>query len=106
MDGKGRADPDAVIGAGDFYMSPYCPAYAGVAGVLKDMQAEAGSGVGHTGPTAALIGAPPWLPALLRIDYIWQSAAFVALSHAVGGALGSDHLRMDPPFKLADNPPI
>ena len=94
MDGKGRADPDAVIGAGDFYMSPYCALCARVAGVLKDMQAEAGSGVGHTWPNAALIGAPPWLLALLRIDCIWQSAAFVALSHAVGGALGSDHLRL------------
>ena len=59
MDGNVRADPDAVIGAGDFYMSPYCPAYAGVASVRKDMQAEPGSGVGHTRPNAALIGAPP-----------------------------------------------
>jgi len=83
MDGKVRADPYAVIGAGDFYTSPYCPAYAGVASVRKDMQAEAGSCVGHTRPNAALIGAPPWMLALLRIDYIWQSAAFVALSHAV-----------------------
>ena len=54
-----RADPDAVIGAGDFYMSPYCALYARVAGALKDTQAEAGSGVGHTRPNAALIGAPP-----------------------------------------------
>ncbi len=89
-----RADPDAAIGAGDFYTSHYCPAYAGVAGALKDTQAEAGSGVGHTWPNAALIGAPPGMLALLRIDYIWQSAAFVALSHAVGGPLGSDHLRL------------
>ncbi len=32
--------------------------------------------------------------ALLRFDYIWQCVAFVALSHAVGGAMGSDHLRL------------
>ena len=83
-----RADPDAVIGAGDFYTSPYCALYACAAGVLKDMQAEPGSGVGHTRPNAALIGAPPWMLTLLLIDYIWQSAAFVALSHAVGGRWG------------------
>ncbi len=88
MDGKVRADPYAVIGAGDFYTSPYCALYARVAGALKDTQAEAGSGVGHTRPNAALIGAPPWLLALLHIEYIWQSAAFVALSHVVGGRWG------------------
>ncbi len=43
MDGKVRADPDAVIGSGDFYTSPYCALYARVAGVLKDVQAEGGN---------------------------------------------------------------
>lgn len=87
-----RADSNPVIVAGDFNTSPYSTMYARVAALLQDTQAEAGSGLGHTWPNGAVVGAPQWLPALLRIDYIWHSAEFVALSHQVAGPLGSDHL--------------
>ena len=63
-----------------------------MAAELQDTQAAAGSGLGHTWPNGVVIGAPQWLPALLRIDYIWHGAEFVTLSHRVAGPLGSDHL--------------
>ena len=87
-----RADPNPVIVAGDLNMSPYSVEYTQMAAELQDTQAAAGSGLGHTWPNGVVIGAPQWLPALLRIDYIWHSAEFVTLSHRVAGPLGSDHL--------------
>ena len=87
-----RADPNPVIVAGDFNLSPYSAEYTQMAAELQDTHAAAGSGLGHTWPSNVVIGAPQWLPALLRIDYIWHSAEFVTLSHRVAGPLGSDHL--------------
>ena len=43
-------------------------------------------------PVGARVGLPDWVPPLLRIDYVWHSDDFGAMSAATGPVLGSDHI--------------
>jgi vancomycin resistance protein VanJ len=80
------------IVAGDFNMSAQSRMYGRIARIMHDSFREAGTGIGGTWPISAVAGFPRIIPPLLRLDYIWHSAHFRAMSAEVGPKLGSDHL--------------
>lgn len=81
-------EPLPFIAAGDFNISDSAVIYGELRAALRDSFREAGWGPGATWP--AILPAP--LPPLVRIDYVWHSAAFRALRAETGPRLGSDHL--------------
>lgn len=80
------------IVAGDFNMSDASLIYDEVAALMADAWRAAGVGAGRTWPVAEAIGLPRVIRPLLRIDYIWHSAALKPAAAAVGDPIGSDHL--------------
>lgn len=78
--------------AGDFNMSDQSLVYNELAAVMHDSFREAGTGLGTSWFHAHRFGLPSLIPPLVRIDYIWHSTDFQAVSAALGPYLGSDHL--------------
>jgi endonuclease/exonuclease/phosphatase (EEP) superfamily protein YafD len=78
--------------AGDFNLSEQAVFYGVLAGTMHDTFREVGAGMGATWPVAHVNGLPPFIPTLLRVDYIWHSAGLRALVAETGPTLGSDHL--------------
>ncbi len=90
-----RDEPLPYIVAGDFNLSDQSVIYNDLAAALGDSFREAGTGLGTSWPMLrATFGLPSSIPPLVRIDYIWHSADFRAVTAAVGPFLGSDHLPM------------
>ncbi|HVO68624.1 MAG TPA: endonuclease/exonuclease/phosphatase family protein [Aggregatilineaceae bacterium] len=80
-----------LIVLGDFNMSDRSDAYRALDHRLIDSFREAGRGLGLTFPAAAFLNFP-WWPRLLRIDYVWHNAFFVAIEARAGKDSGtSDH---------------
>jgi endonuclease/exonuclease/phosphatase (EEP) superfamily protein YafD len=73
------------IVAGDLNMSQHSIIYSSLAVEMTDTFRATGVGLGATWPTDAF-------GPMLRLDYIWVSDAFYALSTERGPNLGSDHL--------------
>lgn len=88
------------IVAGDFNMSDQTIIYNQLAAAMNDAFLEAGIGLGATWPTSVATGLPDFMPALVRIDYVWHSHEIVALSAAVGPRLGSDHLPLSAHLRI------
>lgn len=80
-----------VIVAGDFNMSDQSELYHEVAAVLKDSYRDAGRGLGMTFP-AALLGQT--LVPVVRIDYIWHSDDWRAVTAERVRVPGADHLAL------------
>ncbi len=85
-------EPLPYIVAGDFNMSDQSLIYNELAAVLSDSFREAGTGLGTSWPNAQRFGMSSLIPPLVRIDYIWHSGEFRAISATQGPYLGSDHL--------------
>lgn len=82
-------EPYPFILAGDFNLSQHSIKYGSLAVVLDDAFRMTESGLGLTWPAAS---SPPYNLPLLRLDYVWYSAAFQAVDTEIGPRLGSDHL--------------
>jgi endonuclease/exonuclease/phosphatase (EEP) superfamily protein YafD len=87
---------------GDFNMIPLHQRYFELKSIgLQDIFAAVGSGVGFTYPERI----PPLPDGLvhpfMRIDYIWASEDWHALSATVGDDIGSDHLPVIARLELA-----
>jgi vancomycin resistance protein VanJ len=81
------------IVAGDFNTSATSMTYVTrLAPVLRDSFAEAGQGWGSTWPVAATLGFPRFLPAIIRMDYIFHSPGLTTVRAWTGASVGSDHL--------------
>ncbi len=78
--------------AGDFNMSDQMNVYTTLANRMGDSFREAGRGLGATWPASPAMGLIHLRVPLVRIDYVWHSGAFQAVSAEVGPYLGSDHL--------------
>lgn len=78
--------------AGDFNLTDRSNSYRALAARLTDSFDAAGTGSGLTWPVAEVYDLPDFLPALLRIDYIWHSEHFQPQAAAVIEGVGSDHL--------------
>lgn len=81
------------IVAGDFNTSDNTLMYDEMAAFMRDSFRETSAGLGATWP--ASVGddpLPPFIPPMLRIDYVWHSADLRALATATGPDIGSDHL--------------
>jgi endonuclease/exonuclease/phosphatase (EEP) superfamily protein YafD len=80
------------IVGGDFNMSDQATIYGDLAVRMDDSFREAGYGFGASWPIAEIAGLPSFVPPLVRIDYVWHSRDFQAVSAAMGPHLNSDHL--------------
>lgn len=80
------------IVAGDFNTSEWSLIYDTIDAQLNDAYRAVSWGIGATWPGGASEGLGAGLPRLFRLDYIWYSDAFQAVSSIVGPSLGSDHL--------------
>lgn len=88
-----KTEPLPYIVAGDFNTSDNAIIYGETAAALHDSFREAGIGLGASWPAeTGEEGLPNFLPALIRIDYVWHSDEIKALAANVGPRLGSDHL--------------
>ena len=86
-------EPLPFIVAGDFNTSDNAVIYGELRGHMRDSFREAGWGPGVTWPAdLGDDGLPTFIPPLIRIDYVWHSDHFRALSAQTGPRLGSDHL--------------
>ena len=90
-----------VLLAGDFNLTAGSESYHTLASRLIDSFDEAGTGSGLTWPVAAVYDLPEFLPALLRIDYVWHSAHFQAQAATVIDGVGSDHLPLSASLAFA-----
>jgi endonuclease/exonuclease/phosphatase (EEP) superfamily protein YafD len=80
------------IVAGDFNMSEHAVIYTVIDERMNDAFREMGTGWGGSWPVQIVDELPPYLPPLLRVDYIWHSAQFRTIEAYRGPELGSDHL--------------
>ncbi|MEP7288050.1 MAG: endonuclease/exonuclease/phosphatase family protein [Chloroflexota bacterium] len=80
------------IVAGDFNMSDQSPVYGDLSAQMVDSFRETGVGLGTSWPAGGEAGWPAFVPPLIRIDYLWHSAAFRAINVQQGPKLGSDHV--------------
>jgi len=94
---RGESKPYVV--AGDFNMSDASLIYDQVAAQMRDAWRGAGVGAGRTWPVAEAIGLPRVIQPLLRIDYVWHSAALRPVAATVGAPIGSDHLPVTVEFE-------
>jgi len=81
-----------VILAGDFNMSEFSAAYKRLRQDWQDAYQQAGVGMGFSWPSGASEEMPDFLPAIVRLDYVWHSSSLRATAAHVGAKLGSDHL--------------
>lgn len=96
-------EPYPYIVAGDFNMSENAATYRAIAETMGDAYREAGTGWGGTWPVPIVAELPPWLPPILRVDYIWYSQHFQPIEADNGPTLGSDHLPVYARFHLPPN---
>ena len=94
-----RGETRPFIVAGDFNMSDASLIYDELAALMGDAWRAAGVGAGRTWPVAEAIGLPRVIHPVLRIDYIWHSAALRPTTAAVGDRIGSDHLPVSAVFE-------
>jgi endonuclease/exonuclease/phosphatase family metal-dependent hydrolase len=87
--------------AGDFNTSASSATYQQLAAVMHDSFREAGSGLGTSWPVSGSRGLPALVPPLIRIDYIWHSDDFRAITARRGPRLTSDHLPVLATLELA-----
>ncbi|HEX2908132.1 MAG TPA: endonuclease/exonuclease/phosphatase family protein [Phototrophicaceae bacterium] len=87
-----QTEPYAYLIAGDFNTSSSSGIYQQLAAAMHDSFREIGAGFGGTWPVSEVLGLPGFVPPFLRLDYIWHSDQFQAVSAQVGPRLGSDHL--------------
>jgi endonuclease/exonuclease/phosphatase (EEP) superfamily protein YafD len=87
-----QSEPYPYFMAGDFNTSDQTPSYNKLASAGIDSFREVGSGFGATWPVAAVQHLPDFVPPLIRIDYVFHSDEFRALSAEPGKPMGSDHL--------------
>jgi vancomycin resistance protein VanJ len=90
--------------AGDFNMSDQTQIYRTLAARMSDSFREAGWGFGWSWPVASEAGLPAYVPPLIRIDYIWHSEQWRAVTAAQGPELGSDHLPLYATLELRGAP--
>jgi endonuclease/exonuclease/phosphatase family metal-dependent hydrolase len=93
-------EPYPYIVAGDFNTSASSATYQRLATVMHDSFREAGSGLGESWPVSASRGLPALVPPLIRIDYIWHSDHFRAITAQRGPRLTSDHLPVQATLEL------
>jgi vancomycin resistance protein VanJ len=96
-----EAETIPVLVAGDFNMSEWSPIYSSLSARLQDAYRVSSWGLGATWPGGASEELPDFLPRLARLDYLWYSRGFEAISAYVGSALGSDHLPLVVEMRLA-----
>ena len=101
-----RRETSPYIVAGDFNMSDASLIYDEAAALMSDAWRSAGVGAGRTWPVAEAIGLPRVIQPLLRIDYIWHSAALRPTAAAVGEIIGSDHLPVAVAFEWRPDEPL
>ncbi len=87
-----KSEPYPYVVAGDFNTSDFSVTYSKLTAVLHDSFAEGGVGLGGSWPVAHARGLPPWLPPLIRIDYIWHNDGLRTIRAWQGAETGSDHL--------------
>ena len=84
---------DPTIVMGDFNMTDQAPAYSELSNLLYDAHRQVGWGFGFTFPHLLFINRyMPW--PMLRLDYIFYSGDFRALSSSVSCQADSDHCSM------------
>lgn len=85
---------DPLIVAGDFNLGDQTTRYGALAQSLGDSYAEVGDGLGLTWPLGGTPGfpLPGYVQPIIRIDYIWHSASFHAVSAETLRGTQSDHL--------------
>ncbi|MCB9450555.1 MAG: endonuclease/exonuclease/phosphatase family protein [Anaerolineaceae bacterium] len=93
-------EPYPYIVAGDFNLSDVSVTYSRVMPYLHDSFAEAGNGFGGSWPMVAAYGWSGWIPAFIRMDYIWHSAGLQAVNAWQGTFVGSDHRPVLAEFSL------
>jgi endonuclease/exonuclease/phosphatase (EEP) superfamily protein YafD len=87
-----KQESGSVIVAGDFNMSDHAAIYGELSDLLVDSFREAGTGLGKSWPVRIVNEIPPYIPLLLRVDYIWHSQDLRTVTAHRGPQLGSDHL--------------
>lgn len=88
-----KSEPLPFIVAGDFNLSDQAMPYWDLASVAHDAFREVGNGLGFSWSVIRHNGERiPLLPPQVRIDYVWYSDHFRAVSAEQGPYLGSDHL--------------
>lgn len=88
-----KNEPLPYIVAGDFNLSDQAMPYWDLTGVAHDAFREVGNGLGFSWTVLGKDNQRiPLLPPQVRIDYVWHSEHFRALSAEQGPYLGSDHL--------------
>ncbi len=87
-----KVERDPYIVTGDFNMSDQTMMYREITLLMSDSFREAGSGFGGSWPNSEVSQIPDFIPPFMRIDYVWHSPQFRALSAEQGPKLGSDHL--------------
>lgn len=96
LDARVARMSEPLIVSGDFNMTDRSPGYRRLTRLLRDAYRDAGRAPGWTFPNPprrGLLRVPLWpVPfAIIRIDYIFHSAHFVAKRARVGDGDGSDH---------------
>lgn len=89
-----QSEPYPYVIGGDFNTSDQSPTYQSLAAHMRDSFREAGRGFGASWPVSPVRDLLPWLPPVIRIDYLWHSPSLRALSAWRGQPAGSDHLPM------------
>ncbi len=89
------------IVAGNFAMADQAFIYPEITKVMGDSFRETSTGFGGSWPVQEVVGVlPNFVPPLFRIDYIWHSSQFRAVSSKQGGYLGSDHLPLEAELEM------
>ena len=94
-------DTNPYIVAGDFNTSDQSAIYGELAAAMGDSFAEVGIGLGTSWRSNVNTSRLSFLPPLVRIDYVWHSSHFRAVSAQQGPALGSDHLPLVATLEMA-----
>jgi endonuclease/exonuclease/phosphatase (EEP) superfamily protein YafD len=92
------------IVAGDFNTSDQSFIYNDLAAHMVDSFREIGTGLGTSWPVGGEAGWPIVTPTLIRIDYIWHSSRWSAMSIEQSPKLGSDHLGLYAELSLQPSP--
>jgi endonuclease/exonuclease/phosphatase (EEP) superfamily protein YafD len=84
-------EPLPYIVAGDFNTSDTSVAYSRIVSRMHDSFIEGGLGYGGTWPIARALGWSRFIPAIIRMDYIWHGDGLRTLRAWQGDFTGSDH---------------